>query len=68
MRNCDGSEWVPAGSFHDMDDVRGWAGVPAAAFPLLEISRESAASADSGSHGPSGDVVAEATLVVCPAA
>jgi hypothetical protein len=51
-----------------MEAVRGWAGVPAAAFPLLQISRESAAAADSGSHGPSGDVVAEATLVVCPAA
>jgi hypothetical protein len=67
MHNCDGSAWVPAGTFHDMEYVRGWAGVPATDYPVLQITRETAGGAD-GAQAPSDDVVAWGELSSCPAA
>lgn len=68
MHNCDGSAWVPAGTFHDMEYVRGWAGVPAADYPVLTITRESAGAVDDVTHAPSNAVVALGSLGACPSA
>jgi hypothetical protein len=68
MHSCDGSDWVPAGTFHDMEYVRGWAGVPAADYPVLKVTRESAGTADNSTHAPSGAVVAQGSLGACPSA
>jgi hypothetical protein len=68
MHNCDGSAWVPAGTFHDMEYVRGWAGVPAADYPVLQITRETAGGAEGTAQAPSGDVVAWGELASCPSA
>ena len=68
MHSCDGSAWVPAGTFHDMEYVRGWAGVPAADYPVLKITRESAGVATDATHAPSSAVVAFGALGACPSA
>jgi hypothetical protein len=67
MHKCDGSEWVPAGTFHDMAYIRAWAGVPVKDFPVLKVTREEALSGDASVHGPSGDVVAQGQYGDCPA-
>lgn len=68
MHSCDGAAWVPAGTFHDMEYVRGWAGVPAADYPVLKITRESAGPVDDATHAPSDAVVAQGSLGACPSA
>jgi hypothetical protein len=68
MHSCDGSAWVPAGTFHDMKYVRGWAGVPAADYPMLQITRESAGVGGDVARSPVGDAVAWGSLAACPSA
>jgi hypothetical protein len=62
LKNCDGSLLVPIGTFHDLDDAVGWAGVSVAEFPLLTITTESVAGPRDPSQGSSGDVVLTAQV------
>jgi hypothetical protein len=66
MHDCAGNEWVPAGTFHDLEYVVAWAGVPAAHYPVLTVTRESAAPPTGDGQGSSGDVVAWGSLTDCP--
>ncbi len=67
LRSCDGSLLVPAGTFHDLDDAVGWAGVDPAQFPILTVTREQAAAPGSADQGSSGEVVLRGQLAPCAA-
>ncbi len=67
MHTCDGSQWVPAGTFHDMAYIRAWAGVPVKDYPVLKVTREQALPGNATVHGPSGEVVATGQYADCPA-
>jgi hypothetical protein len=67
LKNCDGSQLVPAGSFHELDDAVAWAGVSPDDFPLLTVTREAAAPPKDAAQGSSGEVVAKGAIGECPA-
>jgi hypothetical protein len=67
LKNCDGSLLVPIGTFHDLDDATGWAGVSLDQFPLLTVTTESATGPKDPLQGSSGDVVLTAQVgTPCP--
>lgn len=67
LKNCDGSLLVPIGTFHELDDAIGWAGVSLDEFPLLTITTETAAGPKDPLQGSSGDVVLTAQVgPACP--
>jgi hypothetical protein len=67
LKNCDGSLLVPIGTFHDLDDATGWAGVSLDEFPLLTITTETATGPKDPQQGSSGDVVLAAQVgAACP--
>lgn len=67
LKNCDGTGLVPIGTFHELDDATGWAGVSIDEFPLLTVTRETLAAPKDAAQGSSGEVVASAKLGPCPA-
>jgi hypothetical protein len=65
MHTCDGSQWVPAGTFHDTGYVVAWAGVSIHDYPVLKVTREVAGPPNGGAQAPSTDVVAWGSLGSC---
>lgn len=65
LKNCDGTELVPAGSFHELDHATGWAGVALSGYPLLTVTAESVAGPDDPHQGSSGDVVLAGASAAC---
>ena len=66
LKSCDGELLIPAGTFHDLVDAVGWAGVDPQAFPILTVTREVAAGPTSQDQGSSGEVVVRGQLAPCP--
>jgi len=66
MHTCDGSQWVPAGTFHDTGYVVAWAGVSIHDYPVLKVTREVAGPPSGAAQMPSKDVVAWGSLGSCP--
>jgi hypothetical protein len=66
LKDCAGDKLVPAGSFHELDQATGWAGVAVQNFALVTVTRESVAAPKSADQGTSGEVVAIAPLADCP--
>src|SRR4051794_14321927 len=67
LKNCAGTGLVPIGTYHDLDDATGWAGVDVADFPLLTVTREVVAAPKDAQQGSSGEVVVSAAMKACPA-
>jgi Anti-sigma-K factor rskA len=67
LKNCTGTALVPIGTYHDLDEATGWAGVAVDDFPVLTVTREHAAPPKDAAQGSSGEVVATGTLAACPA-
>ena len=67
LKNCAGTGLVPIGTYHDLDDATGWAGVDVADFPLLTVTQEVVAGPKDAAQGSSGKVVVSAALKECPA-
>ena len=67
LKSCDGTELVPIGSFHELDEAIGWAGVDIATHPLLTVTRETVAGPKDPAQGSSGEVVVSGALTPCPA-
>lgn len=67
LKNCAGTKLVPIGTFHELDDAAGWAGVALAEYPILTITREVAAAPKDAAQGSSGEVVVSGKLAECPA-
>jgi Anti-sigma-K factor rskA len=65
LKNCDGTLLVPIGSFHDLNEATGWAGVDVADFPILTVTRESAAPPQDVLQGSSGEMVLSGNLGGC---
>jgi hypothetical protein len=66
LKNCDGTELVPAGSFHELDDAVAWAGVSPDDFPLITVTKEVVAPPKDAAQGSSGEVVAKGAVGECP--
>lgn len=66
LKTCDGTKLVPIGTFHELDDAAGWAGVALADYPILTITREVAAAPKDSAQGSSGEVVVSGKLDDCP--
>lgn len=66
LKSCDGSELVPIGTFHEVDDAVGWAGVDIATHPILTITKEVVAGPKDPTQGSSGEVVVSGALAPCP--
>jgi Anti-sigma-K factor rskA len=67
LKNCDGTALVPIGTYHDLDDATGWAGVSVDDYPLLTVTREQVAAPKDAAQGSSGEVVVSGSLSACPA-
>jgi hypothetical protein len=67
LKNCAGTALVPIGTYHDLDDATGWAGVDVKDYPVLTVTREHVAPPKDAAQGSSGEVVAGGTLAACPA-
>lgn len=67
LKNCAGTELVPIGTYHELDDATGWAGVSITDFPLLTVTREHVAAPKDAAQGSSGEVVVTGALAPCPA-
>lgn len=66
LKNCDGTQLVPAGSFHELDDAVAWAGVSTDDFPLITVTKEVVAPPKDATQGSSGEVVVAGAVGVCP--
>ena len=66
LKNCAGDALVPIGTYHDLDDVTGWAGVSIDDYPLLSVTREHVAGPKDAAQGSSGEVVVSGKLKECP--
>jgi hypothetical protein len=67
LKNCAGTELVPIGTYHELEDATGWAGVSIDDFPLLTVTREHVAAPKDAAQGSSGEVVVSGALGPCPA-
>jgi anti-sigma-K factor RskA len=67
LKNCAGTELVPIGTYHELDNATGWAGVSIKDFPLLTVTREHVAAPKDAAQGSSGEVVVSGALAACPA-
>ena len=67
LKNCDGTQLVPAGSFHELDDAVAWAGISSDDFPLITVTKEVVAPPKDAAQGSSGEVVAKGAIGECPA-
>jgi hypothetical protein len=65
LKNCAGTLLVPVGSFHDLTEATGWAGVDIADFPILTVTRESVAAPKDALQGSSGEMVLSGNLAPC---
>src|SRR5215210_419492 len=66
LKNCAGTELVPIGTYHELDDATGWAGVSITDFPLLTVTREHVAAPKDAAQGSSGEVVVSGAFGQCP--
>jgi hypothetical protein len=66
LKNCDGTELVPIGTYHELDDATGWAGVSIDDYPVLTVTREHVAPPKDAAQGSSGEIVVSGTLKPCP--
>lgn len=67
VKNCAGDQLVPIGTFHDLSDAVGWAGVSTDDFPIMTVTREAAAPPKDAAQGSSGEVVVIAAVgPACP--
>lgn len=66
LKNCDGTQLVPAGSFHELDDAVAWAGVSPDDFPLITVTKEVVAPPKDAAQGSSGEVVVAGSVGDCP--
>ncbi len=66
LKNCAGTALVPIGTFHELDEATGWAGVAIADYPVLTITRESVAPPKDAAQGSSGEVIVSGALAQCP--
>ena len=67
LKNCAGTQLVPIGTYHELDNATGWAGVSITDFPLLTVTREHVAAPKDAAQGSSGEVVVSGALAACPA-
>lgn len=67
LKNCAGTALVPIGTFHELDEATGWAGVAIADYPVLTITRESVAPPKDAAQGSSGEVIVSGARAQCPA-
>jgi Anti-sigma-K factor rskA len=67
LKNCAGTALVPIGTFHELDDATGWAGVSMDDYPVLTVTREHVAAPKDAAQGSSGEVVVSGALTECPA-
>jgi hypothetical protein len=67
LKNCAGTALVPIGTYHQLDEAIGWAGVAIDEYPLLTVTREVAAAPQDAAQGSSGEVVVTGALTQCPA-
>jgi hypothetical protein len=67
LKNCDSTKLVPIGTFHELDEASGWAGVALADYPILTITREVAVGPKDPAQASSGEIVASGKLAECPA-
>jgi len=66
LKSCDGTQLVPAGSFHDLERAVAWAGVSTDDFPLITVTREEVAAPTDAAQGSSGEVVVAGAVADCP--
>jgi hypothetical protein len=66
LKNCAGTLLVPIGTYHELDDATGWAGVSVADYPILTVTREQVAPPKDAAQGSSGEVVVSGALAPCP--
>ena len=66
LKNCAGSQLIPAGSFHQLDYIVAWAGVSPVEFPIISVTREVAAGPTDEAQGSSGEVVVKGAIDACP--
>lgn len=66
LKNCDGTALVPIGTFHELDDATGWAGVSLDDFAVITVTREVVAAPTDLAQGTSGEVVVSGKLRDCP--
>jgi hypothetical protein len=66
LKNCDSTALVPIGTFHELDDATGWAGVALEDFAVLTVTREETAAPKDTAQGTSGEVVVSGALNTCP--
>ncbi len=66
LKNCDGTELVPIGTYHELDDATGWAGVSIDDYPVLTVTREHVAPPKDAAQGSSGEIVVSGALRQCP--
>ena len=66
LKNCAGTLLVPIGTYHELDDATGWAGVSVDDFPVLTVTRETVAPPKDAAQGSSGEVVVSGALAPCP--
>jgi hypothetical protein len=66
LKNCAGTALVPIGTYHDLADATGWAGVSLDDFPVLTVTREVVAGPKDPTQGTSGEIVVSGTLRKCP--
>lgn len=66
LSDCAKTVLIPAGSFHNFDDVVAWAGVSLKDFPRVTVTAESAAAGDEVGQESSGEVYAIGMIGTCP--
>jgi hypothetical protein len=66
LKNCAGTLLIPAGSYHNLDNVVAWAGVSLADFPLITVTEETAVGGKDPAQGTSGKIVASGKIGDCP--
>lgn len=67
LKNCAGTALVPIGTFHELDEAIGWAGVAVDDYAVLTVTREAVAAPKDAAQGSSGEVVVSGALRECPA-
>ena len=66
LKNCAGTLLVPIGTYHELDDAIGWAGVSMDDYPVITVTQETAVGGKDAGQGSSGLIVASGTLGSCP--
>lgn len=66
LKSCDGTELVPIGTFHEVDDAVGWAGIDITTHPILTITKETVTGPKDPAQGSSGEVVVSGAIAPCP--